>query len=131
MGKASRLKQQRRQERIRAGVTDIEVVCPGMLKILSVGRGDIKLTIDPGNPEDVKNARAIIEEMLAKGYGLFVEGPSGRLSRVKKFNPKRLAYIISEVVEPAPTKPGAKRTRDREVPVAGSKTKAIGRTAGG
>ena len=131
MGKAARLKQQRRQERIRAGVADIEVVCPGMLEVLSVGKGDIKLSIDPGKPEDVENARTMIEEMLRKGYGIFVEGPSGRLTRVKKFNPKRMTYVVAEVVEPPPTKPGAKRTRDRHVPVAGTKAKAIGRTAGG
>ena len=131
MGKAARLKQQRRQERIRAGVANIEVVCPGMLEVLSIGKGDIKLTIDPGKPEDVENARKMIEEMLRKGYGLFVEGPSGRLTRVKKFNAKRMEYVITEVVEHAETKPVGKRTREKKIPVAGSKAKAIGRTAGG
>ncbi len=131
MGKASTAKRLRREALIRGGVAEIEVVCPGMLEILSVGKGDIKLSIDPTKPKDVEGARTMIEEMLAKGYGIFVEGPTGRLSRVKKFNPKRLEYVISEVVAQPETKPAGKRTRERGIPVAGSKAKAIGRTAGG
>jgi len=108
---------------------EFEVVTPGCLEILSVGKGDIKLTIDPDNPDDIAKAKAMIDEMLAKGYTIMVEAKNGRLSRVKKFNPKRFTYVISEVVEnPAPGKP---RTEDREVPVGGAKAKAIGRTAGG
>jgi hypothetical protein len=73
--------------------------------------------------------------MLAKGYGLFVETDKG-LSRVHRFNPKRMTYVIKEFVDekadtPPPSKGRKPRTRDREVPVAGSKAKAIGRTAGG
>lgn len=111
-------------------VAEIEVVCPGMLEVLSVGKGDIKLSIDSDKPDDVENARKIIEEMLSKGYGIFVETDKG-LSRVKKFNPKRMTYVISEVVENPEAQPAGKRTREREVPVAESKAKAIGRTAGG
>lgn len=114
----------------------MEVICPGMLEVLSVGKGDIKISLDHNNPEDIENARKLIEEMLAKGYGLFVETNNG-LSRVRKFNPKRMTYVIVEFAdeEPAeapaakPTKP--RRTKQREVPVAGSRAKAIGRTAGG
>ena len=134
MGRAARLKRERRL----AGTAEIEVVCPGMLEILSVGKGDIKLTIDGNDEGEVNDARKIIEEMLAKGYGIFVETDKG-LSRVKKFNPKRMTYVISELPEgeSLPTGPvdlGAARKRkaiEREVPVAGSKAKAIGRTAGG
>lgn len=110
---------------------EFEVVTPGMLEVLSVGKGDIKISLDPGNPDDVENARRLIEEMLAKGYGLFVETDKG-LSRVKKFNPKRMTYVISEWVDEAAAAPERpKRSRRTEVPVAGSKAKAIGRTAGG
>lgn len=136
MGKASRRKRERRSLLANSQQAEIEVVCPGMLQILSVGKGDIKLTLGP-DPDDVDNARKIIEEMLAKGYGIFVETDEG-LARVKKFNPKRMSYVISEIVddvEPAGAEhAGAKkprRTRDKHVPVAGSKAKAIGRTAGG
>jgi hypothetical protein len=111
-----------------------------MLEVLSVGKGDIKLTIDSNDPGEVNDARMIIEEMLAKGYGIFVETDNG-LKRVKRFNPKRMSYVISELPEgeslpTGPPKPGTKprkRTKavEREIPVAGSKAKAIGRTAGG
>ena len=116
-------------------VAEIEVVCPGMLEILSVGRGDIKLSIDNSNPEEVANAKRIIEEMLRAGYGIFVETDKG-LTRVKKFNAKRMTYVISEMPEGAalPSGPGEKPTVqpvEREVPVAGPRAKAIGRTAGG
>lgn len=132
MGRASRLKRQRRESRH----AEIEVISRGVLEVLSVGKGDIKISLDHTNPADVANARKLIEEMLSKGYGIFVETDDG-LSRVKKFNPKRMTYVITEVVD-APEasttddagKP-AKRTRDKHIPVAGSKAKAIGRMAGG
>lgn len=111
-----------------ADVAEVEVVCPGMLEVLSVGKGDIKLTVGGDDPEEIAKAKAVIEEMLAKGYGIFVETARG-LRRVKKFNPKKMSYVIAEVVE-APT-PKGRRVVDREVPLAGSKAKAIGRTAGG
>lgn len=110
-----------------------------MLEVLSVGKGDIKLIIDGNDPDEVDKARKVIEEMIQKGYGLFVETDKG-LSRVKRFNPKRMTYVIAEVVDAAadgtddpasgPAKP-RRKTRDRDIPVAGSKAKAIGRTAGG
>lgn len=130
MGRAATAKRLRREQRIRAGTGEIEVVCPGMLEVLSVGKGDIKLSIDPANPKDVEGARSMIEEMLAKGYGIFWEDARGALRRVKRFDPKKMEYIVSEVIQPPPAPP-AKRTRERRVPVAGSKAKAIGRTAGG
>ena len=135
MGRAARMKRERRL----TGTADIEVVCPGMLEILSVGKGDIKLTIDGSDPGEVNDARRIIEEMLTRGYGLFVETDQG-LKRVKRFNSKRMTYIVAELppgeslpTEPAKpgTRPRKRRTVDREIPVAGSKAKAIGRTAGG
>jgi hypothetical protein len=68
---------------------EVEVVCPGMLEVLSVGKGDIKLTVGGDDPEEVDKGRKVIEEMLRKGYGIFVETDRG-LTRVKKFNPKRM-----------------------------------------
>lgn len=95
LGKASRAKKERRKARATA---EFEVFCPGVLEVLSIGKGDLKLTLDGKNPEDVDRARKLIEEMLAKGYSIFVEGDDGPV-RVKRFNPKRMTYIISELVE--------------------------------
>lgn len=114
----------------------IEVVCPGMLEVLSVGKGDIKLTVGGDDPAEIEKARSIINEMLAKGYGIFVETDDG-LTRVKRFNAKRMTYVISEIVdEPAaadklPAKKRGRKVADKEVPVGGSRATAIGRTAGG
>lgn len=135
----------------------IEVVCPGVLEVLSIGKGDLKLTLG-NDPDDVEKAQAVIEEMLRKGYAIFVETDDGP-SRVQRFNPKRMTYIIAELAPgntlpsgPAPPaalttgtavkadeviapkrrgRPPGKRTREREVPVAGSRATAVGRTAGG
>lgn len=135
---------------------DIAVVAPGVLEVLSVGKGDLKLTWDPDKPEDLDNARKTIEEMLRKGYSIFVETDVGP-ARVQRFSPERMEYIIREVVEGTelPTGPAApaalgtgdavkpdevippgkakaaKKTRERKVPVAGSKATAVGKSAGG
>lgn len=122
-------------------IAEFEIVTPGMLEVLSVGKGDLKLQIGGDNPEDTEKARALIEEMLRKGYGIFVETDEG-LARVREFNAKRMTYIISEVVvdesetseEAAASTPPKRRSRrvaDRHVPVAGSRATAFGRTAGG
>lgn len=115
--------------------------CPGVLEVLSIGKGDLKLMVDVDHPEDVEKARKLIEEMLRKGYSIYVETDGGP-KRVKKFNPKRMVYIISEIVEEqtggetaARTKTAAGKGRgkivERQVPVAGSRATAVGRTAGG
>lgn len=115
-------------------VAEVEVVTPGVLEVLSVGKGDIKLTIDGDDPEEVAKGRAVITEMLSKGYGIYVETDNG-LRRVKKFNPKRMTYVIAELAEPESEVAGAPAPKpkvvEREVPVGGSRAKAIGRTAGG
>ncbi len=133
-------------------VAEVEVICPGMLEVLSVGKGDIKLTVGGSDPEEVDKARRVIEEMLRKGYAIYVETDTG-VRRVKKFNKYRLTYIIAEVAEPEPAPPEpepesgkpkpatrkapvSKSTKastvvEREVPLAGSRAKAVGRTAGG
>jgi hypothetical protein len=117
-------------------VAEIEVVCPGMLEVLSVGKGDLKLTFGGDDPEEIAKARKVIQEMLRKGYGIFVETDKG-LTRVKRFSPKRMTYVIVEVADGEPADvPGQaptrqRRTEERHVPVAGSRAKAIGRTAGG
>ena len=125
------------------------------MDILSVGKGDLKLTWDPTDPEDVAKARTTITKMLKSGYSIFVETDDGP-SRVKSFSPTTMSYIITEVAdgtelpsgpkEPAALPPGSpaakrgpgrpkgstnKRTKDKEVPVAGSRSTAVGRTAGG
>jgi hypothetical protein len=90
----------------------------------------------------------VIEEMLRKGYTIFVETDDGP-TRVQSFNPKRMTYTIADVPDEnalptGPTPPPAlaagppnkatkprKKVGKKEVPVAGSKATAVGKTAGG
>lgn len=109
---------------------EIEVFGSGMLEVLSVGKGDHKLTVD----NDGKG-KALIEDMLKKGYSIFVETDDGP-ARVQEFNPHRFTYIISDdlpaATEAATETPAkGRRKKTKEVPVAGSTARAVGRTAGG
>lgn len=58
---------------------EFEVVTPGMLEVLSVGKGDIKISLDPDNPDDAANARRLIEEMLFHGQARPVAQDNGRM----------------------------------------------------
>lgn len=139
MNQRQRRDRARRNRQPRAGVAHFEVVTPGMLEVLSVGKGDLRITIG-GDEDDTEKARALVEEMLRKGYALFVDTDDG-LTRVKQFNPKRMSYVITEIVpdvalvapdETVGARPARqRRTRDRHVPVSGSRAVAVGRTAGG
>lgn len=153
MGRSSRLKQRRR-------TAAFSVRCQGALEVLSIGKGDLKIAIGDSN-KDRADAQHLIEEMLRKGYTLFVETADGLL-KVTRFLPDQMAYVVadtpdvvadqvSSMGDPAPDlppaahpdspgardlyaadrKPAARRKAKRTVPVAGSKTTAIGRTAGG
>lgn len=135
MGKAARL-----AERERRRQAEFSVHARGMLEVLSIGKGDLKLTVDSSNPEEREKAKRLITEMLEKGYGIYVETDKG-LVRVKRFNPKRMTYVIIDeppVETAAAAAPPAKAAKprkaagvEREVPVAGSRATAVGRTAGG
>lgn len=121
--------------------TDAEfgVFCPGVLEVLSIGRGDLKLSVGDSE-EDREQARGLVEEMLRKGYSIFVETDDGP-ERVTAFNPKRLTYTIRDGPDPdaedddasaaAPKKKPPRKKRTREVPVEGSRATAVGRTSGG
>lgn len=134
MGKAARVAG---RELRKAHEAEFGVFCPGALEVLSIGKGDLKLTVDGSNPQELEKGRRLIEEMLRKGYGIYVETDKGPM-RVKRFNPKRMTYLIVDEpdpeaapVPPAPAKRAGKRAAYREVPVAGSRSTAVGRSAGG
>ena len=107
--------------------TTFDVFCPGVLEVLSIGKGDLRLVLSEDNPDDIERARDLIEEMLRKGYSIFVETARGQ-RRVKRFNPKHMTYVIVDA--PDATPPPA-RDATTEVPVAGTRATAVGRTAGG
>lgn len=96
---------------------------PGTLDVLNVGKGHLRLTITDGDKAEMDKARQMIEDMLARGYAIFVETKRGP-RRVKRFNPKRLEYIID--VPEAGGKPA-----EHKVAASKSKATAVGRSAGG
>jgi hypothetical protein len=121
--------------------TTFEVFCPGVLEVLSIGKGDMKLSVGDSD-DDRARARTLITEMLEKGYLIYVEGPDFAQQRVKGFDPDRLEYIITDIANPdiepesagaetPPPKPTRKKKADKRVPVKGTMATAVGRTAGG
>lgn len=104
----------------------------GQLDVLSVGHGHLKITITEGDAVEIEKARRIITDMLERGYSIFVEQPDGSTKRVKKFDPKKMVYVIDDTMETVPAKKAPPRKQPtKEVPVAQSKATAVGRTAGG
>jgi hypothetical protein len=120
---------------------------PG-IDILNCGRGHAEVHFDNGDPVELERGKRIIEDMLRRGYVLFIEGADKALIRVESFNAERGTYIIADgplyagdegaVTEPEPTAAApdapSKRGRGRqkrEVGIATVKTTAIARSAGG
>lgn len=117
---------------------EFEVFCPGILDVLSIGKGDLRLDVG-GSSEDRERAKELIGEMLEKGYAIFVETPDGPV-RVMGFIADTMSYLIVDADQDEPEPPArpdakpAKRARKatrKKVPVEGSKATAVGRTAGG
>jgi hypothetical protein len=118
----------------------------GFLSVLNVGAGDLKMTFDKDKPGDVERARRAIEDMLRRGYMIFLEGPDG-LERVRAFDPTSMSYVVEvPVVDepeteaiPAPDAPKLadtprKRGRPKgtkKVPMTSTRATAVAATAGG
>ena len=127
------------------------------LEVLNTGSGHVRVTFDPGNEAEVEKARRTVELMLLRGFALFVDTGDGQLKRVKGFSPNVGAYLVETVPDEAQqgkaeadATPGgdsvaAKSTcwcgrkfhhrgrhaKTKPVPVKGTRTVAVGRTAGG
>lgn len=99
----------------------------GELAVLSVGKGDMKMSFEPG---DEDKAREVIGRMLREGYGIFVETDKG-LRRVKRFSAKRMTYTITDAPAEQAVPSTGKTKGEREVPLRGSRARAVGATAGG
>jgi hypothetical protein len=118
----------------------------GTLEVLNVGLGHVTVTFGKDDPVERERARRMVEDMLRRGYSLFIER-EGALVPVRGFDAGAAAYIVTDV--PAPTtesqvvteagafchcgRPKGHRGAHRKtrVPVAEAKVVAIGRSAGG
>lgn len=97
--------------------TEVEV---GTLDVLQTGRGHLRLEIPEGDSGEVEKARKMIEDMQKRGYSIFIETSDGKTRRMKKFDPKRMVYLID-----------APAGGLEEAAVSKSKATAVGPTAGG
>lgn len=124
----------------------------GVLEILNVQGGDIKITFDPNDVVETIRAKRMIEDMLRRGYTLVVEverDGEKAYERVQKFDAARGEYIIADFdsqqaadvdkaafASDAPgelrsEKRAKKETKTRAISMTTSMATAIGRSAGG
>jgi hypothetical protein len=71
----------------------------GVLEILNVQGGDVKITFDKANPAETIRTKRIIEDMLRRGYALVVEVErEGKTAyeRVQAFDSEKGEYIIAD-----------------------------------
>lgn len=94
------------------------------MDVLSVAKGDLRLSFSDDSPEEKAKAKKTIEDMLKAGYTIFVETATG-LRRVKRFNAKRSEYVIVDTPSTTASRPEA------VMPARGTRAKAVGATAGG
>lgn len=71
----------------------------GSLSVLNVGAGDIKLSFNSSNVQEVIRARRMIQDMLRRGYALLIEverGGEKRYERALDFDETKGEYIIAD-----------------------------------
>ena len=74
------------------------------LDCLSVGAGHLELRFSEKDVIEVERAKRIIQDMLKRGYALFVPvGDKGELQRVRRFIASTGTYIIADGPTIAPT----------------------------
>jgi hypothetical protein len=71
----------------------------GVLEILNVQGGDVKITYDKDNPSETIRAKRIITDMLRRGFALIVEierDGKKAYERIKDFDEARGEYIVAD-----------------------------------
>ena len=101
----------------------------GSLLCLSVHRGDMKFSFSSDNPQEVVRAQVAVDDMLRKGYLLFVVDAAGVMHRVTAFDPKTNEYVIKIDMRKAGDKKQRKATT--RVPAKKTRARAVAPTAGG
>lgn len=104
---------------------------------LSTGAGDIKLTWNANDPMEVERAKRVVQDMLKRGYALFIQAKGGQLTKIKKFDAAKAEYLIASGATIDPEKAEKVRSvRPKDPPLEAvkmsrSKVVAVGRSAGG
>lgn len=106
----------------------------GALSILNAGAGDIRLTLDQKNPQELLLAKKMIQDMLRRGYVLFIE-ENGEYVRVTNFEETTGTYIVADYgqtpVEDVQTTQKTSRRGKKKIPMDQATAVAVARTAGG
>lgn len=98
---------------------------PGTLDILNCGAGHLKLSFDKDKPEEVEKAKTAVQDMLKRGYTIFIEVPDGRckdgkgLRPVKEFDPATNEYIVEAPGSSSERVPAEKAKASGVAPIAG------------
>lgn len=98
----------------------------GELSILSCGRGDMRLSFTKGDRDGLERVREIIEDMMKRGYMLFVEMKDGTLRQAQRFDARTFAWVL----KPAGKASKVKREVER-APVRRRKAYGVAPTSGG
>lgn len=117
----------------------------GEVSVLNVRAGDLRFSFSSDDPIEVERARRVVEDMLRRGYALFI-AVDGQLRKVQRFDPSTDTYIIAngplyagdrEAAEaptaetPAEPKPRRGRPPTRSVPARSTRATGVAPTAGG
>ena len=73
----------------------------GSIGILNVGAGDTKLVFDKDNPMERARSARIVNDMLKRGYVLFIDTGGKNYQRVLDFKEDVCEYIIADLETPA------------------------------
>jgi hypothetical protein len=105
----------------------------GQIDILNCGTGHTEIRITEDNPIEMERAKRIIQDMLKRGYALFVHGTDGALIKVKKFDPEHMTYIVADgaTVPPEAEPEPIPKTKLRRVKASRVRSTVVGRSAGG
>lgn len=109
----------------------------GQIEVLNVGEGHLEIRFNEKDVIETARAKRIIQDMLRRGYALFVHGKDDAMVRVKKFLPATGTYIIADGPEIPPESESVAPQISRKLPgmkaVSMTKAKAtvVGRSAGG
>lgn len=113
----------------------------GSLNYLSVNAGDITLSFDTNNGPEAFRAKEIIEDMLKRGYALFIKFDDGRFERVRSFDSSKGEYLIAGIEKTesneetnekqAPTPEVGPRRGRKRVKFETANVTAVAPTAGG
>jgi len=78
----------------------------GVIAELRASEGDFKHSWDPNDPDSVKNAEQMFNDLKKQGYLMFLPDGDGRGKEVKKFDPSIKEILYAEKIVAVPRSRG-------------------------